>query len=1644
MMMMTPDYIHGLRGLHSLCLQSARGLGLILTALLIATHARAASLPAGFIETTVGGSWNEAVGMEFSADGRLFVWERGGRIWTVDGGVKSGAPFLDIAEEVGGWRDFGLLGVALHPDYLNNGYIYLYYVVDQHHLLNAGTGAYNPGTNTYFAATQGRITRYQAIKGAPSDPDYSNATGVDYGSRFVLHGDAVGTGCPILYESHGTGHLVFGEDNTLLAACGDGASYSTTDPGNIGHTYYADAIALGIMRPEENVGAYRSQMLSSLSGKILRLDPATGLGLSSNPHFDGDPSTTRSKVFALGLRNPYRMVRKPGTGDHDPAVGDPGIIYIGDVGWGTWEDLHVMNGPGQNFGWPAFEGLEVHNGYWSSSPENPDAPNPLYDGTTCTQEFFEFTDLLQQATLDPAADFPNPCDVGQDVPGTTPTFFHTRPKIDMRHGATGGARWGSFDGFDAITVDVGAAMDPMGKSVPGPLFGSNTSTAGVFYTGTQFPVEYQGQYLHAEWDHGWIKRFDMDANDDPVQIVDFANGAGGVVFVSMDPTNGDLYYISWTALVYKVQYIGEGNAPPNAVATAAPTYGPGPLSVNFTGDGSTDPEALPLTYLWELDGPGVTSTLANPAHIYAGTPGVPEKKTITLTVTDDGNGDPDEQDSTTVDIWINNTPPLVSITNPVDDSLYSVTSPTIYNLTASYSDAESVTPTLTCEWLVALHHNDHFHSDPPITDCVGASTEIAPIGCDPNNTFWWRIHLTVTDEQGLSTHEQINIYPDVSGCPNEVPFAITDSSLAARGLVTTIDVLANDFDNDGTLDPSSVTIITPPSEGSIDSINGATGEVSYLADPDALLNDSFTYTVDDNDGDPSNVATVNITTFNTPPTATLTSPLDGTSFSEGQSISLTGTVDDAEDVPSLIQDWSIDRIHNGVLTPDVYTHSGATPPNFVVPAFGAPGDHVSYLVSLLVTDIAGDQASDSAALYPAVSPPGSPPAVALIANPTSGGQPLLVDFDASGTTDADGDLLTYSWDFGDGQSLTSGAVLQHTYTGNSVYLATVTVTDSIGMQNSAAAVITTDLGGVTGEYFDNQTLIEPPVLTRVDPFIDFDWGNGSPDPSIPDNSYSARWTGQIVPDFSESYTFYISIDDGGRLWIDDILVIDSWVDQAETEYPSSPIALTAGVPVDFKFEYYENGGGAKARLRWSSASQAKEIIPAGNLQGPPAPDAPPVAVYDVATYPLGGGVLIDILANDLDDGPALDPASVLTGPALHGSLSLNPGTGAVTYTHDGSPTTTDWFTYSVEDTSNNVSNTVAVILAIDEVCGDGVVSGAESCDDGNVADGDCCSSACAFEALGSACDDADACTELDTCDGAGICIAGAPPICDDGLFCNGTESCDSGLGCQAGTPPVVDDGILCTIDACDEGGDTVTHLPNHGLCANLDFCDGDETCDVLLGCQAGVPPSVDDGVTCTDDSCDEGTDSIVHVPNDSLCDNGDFCDGDETCDVLLDCQVGTPPVVDDGVLCTDDSCDEGTDSIVNAPNDALCADGSYCNGYEICDVLSDCGPGTPPNIDDGVACTDDSCDEIGQQVVNAPNDSLCDDLDPCTADSCDAVTGCGHDPIPECQPQIPMTGPNGTITLALLILLAGSLMLAVENRRQRSTAAVWSHPRADR
>jgi hypothetical protein len=93
--------------------------------------------------------------------------------------------------------------------------------------------------------------------------------------------------------------------------------------------------------------------------------------------------------------------------------------------------------------------------------------------------------------------------------------------------------------------------------------------------------------------------------------------------------------------------------------------------------------------------------------------------------------------------------------------------------------------------------------------------------------------------------------------------------------------------------------------------------------------------------------------------------------------------------------------------------------------------------------------------------------------------------------------------------------------------------------------------------------------------------------------FSARWTGEIAPKFSEEYTFATRSNDGVRLWIDDQLVIDNWTDHSETE-DKGAIRLEAGRKHRLKLEYFYAGGWGVTRLFWSSASQPREAVPAVN------------------------------------------------------------------------------------------------------------------------------------------------------------------------------------------------------------------------------------------------------------------------------------------------------------------------------------------------------------------------------------------------------------------------------------------------------------------
>jgi hypothetical protein len=161
--------------------------------------------------------------------------------------------------------------------------------------------------------------------------------------------------------------------------------------------------------------------------------------------------------------------------------------------------------------------------------------------------------------------------------------------------------------------------------------------------------------------------------------------------------------------------------------------------------------------------------------------------------------------------------------------------------------------------------------------------------------------------------------------------------------------------------------------------------------------------------------------------------------------------------------------------------------------------------------------------------------------------------------------------------------------------------------------------GLRAQYYDNIDLTNLKV-TRTDPTINFVWGNGSPDPSIGGDTFSARWTGQIEPLYSETYTFYLTGDDGNRLWINGQLLIDKWQDGYNTN--PATIALQGGQKYDIRVEYYENTVTADINLQWSSARQNREVVPQRQLYLPASPgtrvaaDEPAgVSLTDLRVYP---------------------------------------------------------------------------------------------------------------------------------------------------------------------------------------------------------------------------------------------------------------------------------------------------------------------------------------------------------------------------------------------------------------------------------------------
>ncbi len=212
-----------------------------------------------------------------------------------------------------------------------------------------------------------------------------------------------------------------------------------------------------------------------------------------------------------------------------------------------------------------------------------------------------------------------------------------------------------------------------------------------------------------------------------------------------------------------------------------------------------------------------------------------------------------------------------------------------------------------------------------------------------------------------------------------------------------------------------------------------------------------------------------------------------------------------------------------------------------------------------------------------------------------------------------------------------------------------------------------------------------PALTRTDGTVNFTWLNatsgGSPGAGVNGNYWSTRWTGEVLPEFSQIYTFYFTADDAARVWVNGKLLINAWPRSGGATEFSGTIELVAGMRVPIVVEFYELTGDARAELRWSSANLIKEIIPMTRL----FPTVPPRILSP-----------LDVLL--IQNSPAYTYQIVASGePTSFGASNLPPGWTINTTTGliSGTPNTVG--TWPILLTATNAQGSGSEILTLNVI-----------------------------------------------------------------------------------------------------------------------------------------------------------------------------------------------------------------------------------------------------------------------------------------------------------------------------------------------------------
>ncbi len=166
------------------------------------------------------------------------------------------------------------------------------------------------------------------------------------------------------------------------------------------------------------------------------------------------------------------------------------------------------------------------------------------------------------------------------------------------------------------------------------------------------------------------------------------------------------------------------------------------------------------------------------------------------------------------------------------------------------------------------------------------------------------------------------------------------------------------------------------------------------------------------------------------------------------------------------------------------------------------------------------------------------------------------------------------------------------------YLYEISAVDLAGNESIRSQKVPVEmgaLGGLSADYYPGK-INGAAAIARLDKGIDFDFGYNGPAQPIPRDGFTIRWTGKIIPRYSQTYTLILKADDSVQMWIDDKLVIDKKDARGDMAEYRAEVRFASQKPAKIKIEYQDHLGPSSIQLLWQSPDQVREIIPAESLR----------------------------------------------------------------------------------------------------------------------------------------------------------------------------------------------------------------------------------------------------------------------------------------------------------------------------------------------------------------------------------------------------------------------------------------------------------------